>query len=58
LVANGTPVSDVKPLVDNEMFRLGDRVEVSMTGLATDDCGDLATLSGREVDVLTDIECP
>lgn len=58
LDVGNTPIDDLTPVVSNETFRRGDTLVITETGVDSGDCGDIATIVGREAVVETDLECP
>ena len=55
LISN--PITDISALVNNTGFSVGDSITLTSTFLELDDCADLQTLIGRQVDVTHDVNC-
>jgi Leucine-rich repeat (LRR) protein len=58
LDVSGTQIQDLAPLAANETFRQGDEVVAEGTPLDPGDCGDIATIRGRNGTVTVDFDCP
>ena len=58
LDVSGSAIRNLTPLAENETFRQGDEVIATRTALDGEDCGDIATILGRNGRVTVDVECP
>ncbi len=58
LDVSGSAIRNLTPLAENETFRQGDEVIATRTPLDGEDCGDIATILGRNGRVTVDFECP